>query len=243
MNKEAYTLKELEALEQIFKSVRNECANSNSFKEEIILPDKILQIKAINFESFRFELISMEMNLNKKEIVFKYQMNPWADTVNKMHGGNANSKDLAERFSAWTALIKRYEKLDFYDPILSSYESEFFEYFKIDEEDANFKPFNLDQQRALIRFLEDAINLPNKNEANEAEIILMIEETLNNVTKESKNKVMHRISKIFAKSRKTSLKLFKDLIDVSKKEVLKELFWSGYEKIGEISSSINNLLN
>ena len=146
-----------------------------------------------------------------------------------------------ERFNAWVSLIKRYENLDFEDPILKKYDSEIFEYFKILEDDADIDPFNIEQQVLLLRYLEKIEKIIEKEKIEIDGLNFLIEESKLSVTKESKNLVMRRISKILAKTRKSSLQLFKDFLEVFKKEMLKEAIWAGITKLNELYIIIKTL--
>ncbi|MBK8390411.1 MAG: hypothetical protein IPL23_14510 [Saprospiraceae bacterium] len=153
-------------------------------------------------------------------------MSPWADTVNSKKRGQGKAQAILERFNAWVSLIKRYENLDFEDPILKKYDSEIFEYFKILEDDADIDPFNIEQQVLLLRYLEKIEKIIEKEKIEIDGLNFLIEESKLSVTKESKNLVMRRISKILAKTRKSSLQLFKDFLEVFKKKCWKEAIWA-----------------
>jgi hypothetical protein len=241
MNTELYPLVVLEDLEKILKSIRSTCYNDlYSFKEQDSSENMISQFKAVNFAGFNFDLISVELS-NSKSIIYTYEMNPWAETVNKKHSGKATSTQIIERFGDWVSLVKRYENLDFEDPILHDYETEIFEYLKILDTDADTEPFKIEQQVALVKYLDKIHKIAKKETPSNEDLIYSIEEAKILVTKEPKNKVMRRVSKILAKSRKSSMKLFKDFVDVLKKEIIKEALWSGFDKIEQLYTIMKNL--
>jgi len=241
MNTELYPLVVLEDLEKVLKKIRSTCyKNMYTFKEQDPSGKLISQFKAVNFSGFSFDLLSVEL-INSKGIAYTYEMNPWAETLNKKHTGKANSTQIIERFEKWVSLVKRYENLDFEDPILQEYETEIFEYLKIRDENADEEPFKIEQQVALIKYLDKIHKVAKKNVPNDEALIYSIEEAKVLVTKEPKNKVMRRISKILANSRKSSMTLFKDFVDVLKKEIIKETLWSGFEKIEQLYTIMQNL--
>ena len=237
-----YPLVVLEDLEKLLKIIRSEChKEAFSLKEVEAGESQIAKIKAYNFSVFTFDILLVEREPNSGSIIYNYEMSPWADTVNSKKRGQGKAQAILERFNAWVSLIKRYENLDFEDPILKKYDSEIFEYFKILEDDADIDPFNIEQQVLLLRYLEKIEKIIEKEKIEIDGLNFLIEESKLSVTKESKNLVMRRISKILAKTRKSSLQLFKDFLEVFKKEMLKEAIWAGITKLNELYIIIKTL--
>lgn len=116
-------------------------------------------------------------------------------------------------FKIWLENMKYYATnsiLD--DPILQGYQNEFYNDFKIVDEDADEVSFNYNQQLMLSEYIENIVdNIDSiKNEKNEStinEIKNDFIELQDSVTNETKNGFMKKLSKIFAKSRKAGVKI------------------------------------
>lgn len=243
MNVEDYPLVVLEDLENILQTIRKACKeNPTVLRERQFRGNEIITVRSPQFKSFTFEVISVELK-SPKSVIYKYHMNPWADTVNKKNSGSATSKYLIERFELWKSLIERYENLNFDDPIIEEYENEIFEYIKILDEDADSEPFNIEQQIAILQYLEK-IDQTDKTDIDEeyAEAIsYQIEEAKTELTRLPKNQVMKKVSRIMAIARKSSLNLFKSFFDIFKKDMMKKMLWSGLDKLEELFVLIKNL--
>lgn len=154
-----------------------------------------------------------------------------------------------EHLKNWLSIIEYFNQesvLD--DPILAGYEREFFEDFKIIEEDADYAPFNYSQQLLIDQFLsnisENIEEFRNENNADLIdEIIIDAQSIQASVTTEAKNPIMKRLSGLFAKARKAGLKVSNYLI----KEFVKEVCTKGadwlFNNSDKISGYIHHVFN
>ena len=237
-----YSLIELEELAYIVKSIRKEVRNNQPIMVEIESNDGLVKIQSNDFEQFSFEISHIESDKKGNSITFLYSMSPWAETVVKKNGAKVNTEVLLKRFKLWVELLWRYNKLNFEDPIVTEYENEIYNYFKILDEDAEYEPFSIEQQVLLLKSLNKIEQIVKNEDVEYVEAIIEnVSEAKTELVKSSKNKVMRRISKVLAYSRKSSLKLFKDFIDVFKKEMMKKTLWEGVEKLEELTSILKNL--
>lgn len=235
MNIEDFSLVILEGLDEVFSHLRKKVLENRHLIEEVNADESgQIKIKAIPFENFYFSINSAEEQ-KQNIIVFKYTKSPWADTVKKGNDGQGEKKTITEQFDKWIELVERYNKLNFDDPIINKYQEEIFEYLKIFDDDANEEPFAIEQQVLLAKYLGDIESIT-KEETNEYEEIILkeIKEAKVIVTRVPKNTLMRKISRILAVARKSNLKLFKDFLDVFKKEMMKKTLWQGIDKIEEL---------
>ncbi len=126
-------------------------------------------------------------------------------------------KELTPIFKTWIDNIKGYENSNLFDdPILKSYQAEFEKKFEIVDEDADFAPFNLEQQIYLDSYLENVKKQissfkEGKSEEEQKEFDEIEKEATQvqkELTKGNKRKIIQKISKILAKARKISLDVF-----------------------------------
>ena len=138
------------------------------------------------------------------------------------------------------------------DPIFDGYQNEFYNDFNLVDEDANYTPFTYDQQLLLDQFLEDVVNNIDevRNERNSEIIDEIIADTLSlqaELTTETKNGFMKKLSGIFAKGRKAGLKVCKILLEEFAKEILKEstkrIFGFAIHNSGDISKYVKTIIH
>ena len=111
------------------------------------------------------------------------------------------------------------------EKILKSYEEEFYTEFEIVDDDAWDKPFNLQQQLYLDKYLEiieESLELQQDDETIKP-ILLETKELRNNLTNETKKSAIKKFSKILSKIRKHGLKLLKEIYTEAKKEIIKRI--------------------
>jgi len=128
----------------------------------------------------------------------------------------------------WVSIIKKYNSIDsiFDDPILNSYQKDFYAQYVIIDDDANYEPFNTNQLLFLENYLTNLErNIEKyKNEENEKVITEIITDTKllkDELTQLSKNQVIKKLTIIWAKMQKESLKLIKEFVIEAKKEFFK----------------------
>lgn len=113
------------------------------------------------------------------------------------------------------------------DFILKQYQDEFVSEFQMVDEDSDTNSFDYEKQvfldkylEKVVLFLEEAKTTNNTPEI--AEIIQDVEELRTNQTRLTKQIVIQRVSKIFAKVRKISLSLLSKVKEEAIKELVKE---------------------
>ena len=157
--------------------------------------------------------------------------------------------ELNGQFQNWINLLEEYSKVKsiFDDPILKSFEEEYFSDFEILEEDKE-KPLENEKLLLLDSFLENLVsgleshktdNNKNKIEEIQSSIILLQE----NLTTNTRQEITEKISKIFAKIKKLGIKYIKEFITEGKNQLMSEgikfLIENTPKLIDEISKNLH----
>lgn len=139
--------------------------------------------------------------------------------------------ELTYYFDKWAEIVKDYEKVNLYDdPITKKYQEEFYNEFRIIDPNAEIEPFDLSQQLFIDEYIEKSLEIISKlatsNQEIDAKEFKEIEaeaiQIKNNLTRESKNRILERLSKFRAKTRKAGLPILKEVfikvsVEISKK--------------------------
>jgi hypothetical protein len=197
-----------------------------------LIDENRLILKPVFDSNFYFHLEDLDSDFffklsQNSDNIFVIDRKPYSqDTGKSGKVGAQNVSEVVSVFNDWISILKRYEiKTIFDDPIIKSYTEEFYDSLKMVDEDADEKPFDFVKQQHLIFYLEKAkaILETHKTEANK-EIIEAIVEDCNNLevelTQLPKNKVLEKLSQIWAKSRKQGWTIVKDLLSKFKEEAI-----------------------
>jgi hypothetical protein len=143
--------------------------------------------------------------------------------------GSCNHLSLVNIFKGWIDNVKEYHTIAFNeeDSFEKKYEQEFYEDFKIMDEDAKESTFNFSQQILLNNYIENAIiyleqTQSNLEEKDRMELLEEAKQIQKSISIESKDSVIKRNSKFWAKARKKSISVCKFILTEFAKEVLKE---------------------
>lgn len=138
--------------------------------------------------------------------------------------------DLRATFNSWILSLENYDKIkSFYDdPILESYEEEFFANFELVEEGADTRPFKTTQILQLDYLLEQVstrlIEMVDENNREEIKsIITEITEVRENLPTRPQKWIAEHVSKIYAKIAKQGIKFMKEFWAEGKKEIIKNI--------------------
>lgn len=198
--------------------------------QPLIDNNKIL-LKPIFTEGYYFHLTDLDSDLFfkvfEKDDIYIVERKPFSSISNKLSSvGLRRMNEVIANFQDWISILKRYEMNSIFDdPFIKSYTEEFYESIKMVDEDADEKPFDHVKQQYLLVYLENAklILESHKTESNKEVIDSIIEdcESLENeLTQLPKNKVLEKLSTIWAKSKKEGWKLAKDLLTKFKEETI-----------------------
>lgn len=169
----------------------------------------------------------------KNQNYFSITMSPFSDV--QMMGNGPDNRigfHIYADIDRWENLLRRYATLHssfFDDPITQDYEDEFFDQWKILEEDADTKPFDLQRQLLIDKYLESAIQKldAQKTKENEKEIEAVkaqANEVRQSLTRHTKNQVVRGLAKFWAMARKMGLDVLRDIfIDLASGVIQKML--------------------
>lgn len=187
--------------------------------------------------NFIFTIDDLQLDeRNKHTSRYYYYKSPQNEISTNSTQSWGTTQQVIFQFKEWLDILNRYEKIKFIDPITEKYQTEIFENLKIVDEDADSIPFETDQQIFLIQYLDKSIQYLEEKK-DEYEVIEIIEEAQDlkkSVTSLPKNSSMKKLSSIFAKSKKKGMTLFKDLMVMFKKDLMKKLLTQGYKYFEDI---------
>ena len=178
-------------------------------------------------ESFYYHTTQYDFE-SKDSITYKVSRKPKSDKIETEVDEELSDWVTINKFNEWINIINQYNKIDINrkDPIISFYEDEFYNNFKIVDEDADINPFNLKQQLALNEHTDFIIEI--FKESNDDLSNQIVNETVklkNELTISSKSKVFKQLCKIWALARKKGL------------DILKLILSKGFDKLVELSIS------
>jgi hypothetical protein len=242
MKKKTYPLvvsKEIENLLTTFRKIIRE----NSEIIEIKETNDLIYIVDKEKPEFRFRVYNPSQNRDLSP-VFSHQFLPENEVNFESVVRNDKLDKIVSRFNQWISYLKDYNEICFTEEekLMKFYEDEYFHEFEILEEDAEINPFAENQQIFLYKFLSltsQELNKINSNDLKLNEIISDTNELKDNIQNLTKKEVIIKMSKVFARIKKFSLKLALDIFDVAKKEIIKKALYGGTEDIGQLLNSIS----
>lgn len=144
-----------------------------------------------------------------------------------IHSTALSIGDVNNRLESWANTIAEYEELDTIidDPILKSFQDEYYSSFDIVDEDAEYAPFNTDKILILdqhLSFIKDKINSYPDQEQREIlkPVIVEIEKVRQHLTDKSKKWVIKNLSYIWAKLSKHSVNVLKEVVKEGQKQLI-----------------------
>lgn len=195
--------------------------------------DCIIRFKDIDINSdyfFEISKINLSQVLNDTSYTLKYK--PTNELTTEPGGMNVKLSGFGEYFKRWKTLLIESNKESplFDDYFTQTYFEELEPKFEILEEDSNFKPYSIEQQKRIIQFLENVEKILKEQKTEPKEIketIELITETKNNISKTTKKNVVKNIRKIIAKGFKIGLEVGQKLLIEFSTELAKKLLLGG----------------
>jgi hypothetical protein len=139
-------------------------------------------------------------------------------------------EDAVSRLKNWVDTIQQFDQIPhfFHDPIVDSYTKEYYEEYKILEDDADINPFDIRRQLLIDKYLENSVKFLDKYQKKNPEIVLdeprdLANNLRANLTRLTKNEVIQELSQFWAIARKKGLPIIKELFFELAKELVKEL--------------------
>lgn len=199
--------------------------------------NSIFRVEDIDSQSdFYFRIIKHEPGQQGLVITVEYKPSDPDSTVARSNKIYISS--FAGEFKKWLSLLDSYNavKTPYDDPILERYEEEFFAEFETADEDADEVSFSLKKQLLIDKALDNLVALleVKKDEVNKETVTALIgeiEEIRETLTESTKTEIVSRISKLFAKIRKLSIKMIKDAYPILQKEIITQAVKGGFELV------------
>lgn len=197
----------------------------------VVVDPKDSLMKAIDKDSnssFHYTIVTYKMEGEK--YFFSVVYSPASDNNVGEKEATLNLVSLKPHFESWTNQLNNYNGVkSFYDdPILETYQAEFFSNFEFLDETANEQPFNTTQIIQLDYLLEQVstrlVELSDNTNRDEIQDISNeISEIRENLPTSSQKWVVQQISKIFGKIAKQGVKFIKEFWAEGKKEFIKNV--------------------
>jgi hypothetical protein len=240
MNKRDYPLSLSKDIQKVINYIKLEVVRNENFIMTKAEDGYIISLIDKQDDRFFFKIYSPNISSDLKSY-FYCDFSPYNETTLKRKEVNTNFEELKIQFEKWLTIIKEYNEVTFTeeDYFTKKYEDEFYADFEIIEEDAEINPFEHKQQVFIYNLLEYVEVELQKNESNDEEIAQLISETIqlkNNIQNLTKKVVVRKMSIIFSKIKKKSLKLFTDIIDVAKKEIIKKVLYGGIDELHQLTN-------
>ncbi|KAA9356875.1 MULTISPECIES: hypothetical protein [Larkinella] len=204
--------------------------------------DGLLLVKDIQ-NGFEFHFAVTDWKTDTGKMLFRITRYPYSsDSVDPKESW-IEERNLKEVWERWVGLVDYYRTVDPFDgskdPILEQYQDEFFENFEMLDEDAETKPFDLDKQVLIDRYLGDTIHRlqaksrdPEISDADRQvylDLIFKTNHLKETQTTQSQNQTVKELTGIWAYARKKGLKY----LEIFKSEAIKELMKSGIKYLIE----------
>jgi hypothetical protein len=264
IEKNKYPIFLLEELEDVIIQLRKTCKNYSWMVSEkagdLINPQVGEANEAETFIEKEYELVRFaykdnskflftidEIELEDKAGEYRSLFNTYRSPKNDKSVLNETvclyKQEIIDSFKDWIQILERYNKVRFQDPIIEQYEDEIFAVMKIVDKDADKSSFDTEQQIFMLNYLENAQKYieAKKDQFETAEIIEEIKELKKDVTSLTKNASMRRLSTMLAKVKKQGMHLFKDLMVMFKKELMKKVLTGGFDAFDKLATLLQSL--
>ena len=233
INKKDFPLVHIKNLDSFYPKIRSIIEKN----KDILLVEKddnlTIILKDIDPNSkFYFKIFDPIFENNKT--FYNIECNPYSSTtLNGYKNEKIEANSIFTLLETWTNLIKTYNSISLSDEdrILKEYENEFYEGFKIIDEDANTKPYDLKVQIIIQNFMTNSIELLSKNENDNSDLIEEATILKENIPKLTKQQTAQNLSRFLAKVRIQSLSLLKEILELGKKELFKRFITGGFDFI------------
>jgi hypothetical protein len=222
-------------------------SNAHLISEEKV--DSVLyQYKDLSGQ-FAFTIGFLKFDLQKNINIYNVNLSP--RSLSRIDGTSHHLtfEQLKSTFINWIANIVKMHEItqEYYNPYKIFYDTEFAEYFTNDDPDATVNPFEVEKQEVIYYFLTYAEKvISNSKEVSEDEkneLLSDISQLKDDIPSLTKKRFVSALSKFAQKTKKVGNKIFHEVFDVLKKEVIKKILYKGAEEIPTITSKIETWIN
>ncbi len=242
MNKRDYPLSLSKDIQKLINYIKLEVVRNENFIESNKSEDYFIQVIDKLDERFYFRIFNPNQSSNLVSF-FNFQFAPANEASLNPVASNDEYETVINYFQSWLKIVKEYNDVTFTekDYFTKKYEDEFYAEFEILDDDAEVNPFEHSKQIFIYNLLEYVVTELENNKNKDEEIDILISETIelkNNLQNLTKKVVIRKMSLIFSKVKKKGLKLFLDIIDVAKKEIIKKTLYGGINEIDQWTNTL-----
>lgn len=200
-------------------------------------------------DQFAFNVQFLNFDQVKKCNLYNVYYKPGSLTRIKGSSQANTFAQIKESFSRWIDNVIKMHQVteEYYDPYKKFYDEQFANYFTNDDEDSAFNPFEIEKQEILHYFLTYAektiIMSTDISEENKNELVNEISQLKQDIPTLTKKRFVSALSKFAQKTKKVSNKLFHDIFDVLKKEVIKKLLYEGADQLPNLIHKIEGWIS
>jgi len=241
MSKKDYPLSLVRDISKLIKEFQKLAFENEDIIEKVEDKKYLILLRDREHPTFYFSVFNPNQ-ANNYTSYFEFEFLPQSDVKLTQVSYNNDLPTVLKHFSIWINLLREYDAIELNqeDYITKQYEEEFFHEFEIVDEDAYTKPFEHEKQVFLYNLLTHVeIELNKKmgnGEDSNTEVQEIINETITlkeNIQNLSKKNAIRKLSKIYAKIKKHGIKLFQDILNEAKKEIIKRTLSGGMNEIGD----------
>ncbi|HLP50023.1 MAG TPA: hypothetical protein VK154_04020 [Chitinophagales bacterium] len=181
--------------------------------------------------NFFFKVVKREAQSNKE--FFRLEYKPKSKDSILAFAPLVERAALSDTLNSWIKIIKGYNAIHtvYDDPIIKANQERFEKQFEILDDDAEYAPFDLQQQLFLNEYLETVqvklVELQDgKSEIEVKELNELKEEAKqiqNDLSKQPKKKIVKALTWLWAKAQKVGLPVIKEIFLTSVKEITKHI--------------------
>jgi len=247
LNPKDYIYTVAKDIQEIIYSLKNFQSNYSDTIQSIETKDYLFYFHDKSHKDFNFLIGVPDKKSKGTPTNFPIQFTPVSRESKGVVTGEVDKDKIFKNLLSWISIIEDYNSVNFNqeEDFLKIYEEEIFSDFEIIDEDAEIKPFDINQQIILYKFLEATVTHLEKEYPNN-DIVQEIIEDANSLKNEipllTKRIASKRFSKVLAKIRKFNPITFKDVYEVAKKEVIKYLLLKGVDILPKLVNSITAFL-
>ncbi|NLP59520.1 hypothetical protein [Lutibacter sp. B1] len=205
--------------------------NENLFKLEFNENSIAKFLDSDSESDFFFEIKKINTENVNRNITYTVEYKPYNEETLAPRTVPVTLANFKAFFLKWKSLLIESNKMSplFDDNFTQTYYDEIAPQFEILDDDAEYKPFTILQQKRIIEFLDKAEEIlkEQKNNLDAENTIELIENTKSTITKSTKKEVIKNIRKIIAKGFKVGLKIGEKLLIEFTTELAKKLIMSG----------------
>ncbi len=204
--------------------------NKNLHLVEAVNTTAILTLKPKNpsYSDFYFEIVKAVVT--KETTSYEVHIKPFSRGSTDTDIRTVPKILLEKKLMDWLSRLQEYDNIQTIldDPILKKYQQDFEEKLKILDEDADYAPFDLEKQIALLEYLDVIIekSVHEKNEDNKQDIETIVQESKalkTEINKISKKQSIERLAKILGRVQKASIKLIQEVFVKTAAEIASKL--------------------